>query len=475
MIRPVLLICLLISSWSAVLADSVTFRGVNHAANIKSVRIVDFPPVSYTTPASGQVLAESRQDPLKSFSLRFNLERPKPLQMKMLGLTLTLPVYPGDSIEFEITADGKMSFTGDRAAIYNYLALVKQSTDLSGNKLLNTEPENLEEYHNQVAKWFENRTTFLQEYSSANSLPAEFIASEQREVLAQKQFFLLGPLLDKFDRADLPPAYLSEIQPIDIDDIQSAHERYAMLLLSRQDMLDYKESESVRLANYRQGVADQKKILAMTNLIGYLVATALDENRSELETSVAFALEHVEDPLWRKHLETLASNLSQANNPLPKDVLEDTKLTNLDDSTKISLGELLQLHETSALYIDFWASWCLPCIDNIRNSSEVKAFLGEIGVPMIYISVDKNAVSWSNSAKKEAIEINQYLLEGGTESPLAKYLSVRAIPHYIILDRSHRLSEYDAPRPILSSLERLKAIFAEIDRQEKSAPKIISY
>src|SRR5690606_6003752 len=143
------------------------------------------------------------------------------------------------------------------------------------------------------------------------------------------------------------------IQPIDIGDIQSAHERYAMLLLYRQDMLDYKESKSVRLADYRQGVADQKKILAMTNLIGYLVATALDENRSELETSVAFALEHMEDPLWRKHLETLASNLSQANNPLPREVLEDTKLTRLNDSTQISLGELLKMHEGSSLYIDF--------------------------------------------------------------------------------------------------------------------------
>jgi hypothetical protein len=185
---------------------------------------VDFPPVSYTTPASGQVLAESRQDPLKSFSLSFDLERPKPLQMKMLGLTLTLPVYPGDSIGFEISADGKISFTGDRAAIYNYLALVDQSADLSGSSL-NNPPESVQDYHDQVAKWFANRMSFLQEYSSANSLHAEFFASEQREILAQKQFFLLSPLLAKFERADLPPAYLAEIQPIDIEDIQSAHER----------------------------------------------------------------------------------------------------------------------------------------------------------------------------------------------------------------------------------------------------------
>src|SRR5690606_20682484 len=204
-------------------------------------------------------------------------------------------------------------------------------------------------------------------------------------------------------------------------------------------------------------------------------ATAKDQYQSDLEAALSYVRKHAEDPLWFKYLDRLAQDFQLLNNPFPQKILQQSTLIRLSDSTEISLNDLLKAHEGSPIFIDFWASWCNPCIENIRDSKEAKSYLNKINVPIIYISIDKNQANWETSAKKEQIEENQFLLKDDTSSPLAKYLGVRLIPRYIILDGKHRVMDDDAPRPIPSSLSNLKVIFDKMEKDEKAAPKIITY
>src|SRR5690606_2640898 len=113
--------------FTGLFADTVTFRGISHDPKIGRISIVDWPPFISADPSHAVTLAESRPDADNRLSLRFPLDSERILQFKMIGRTLSLPVYPGDSIQFEITADKKIAFSGKRAAIYNYIAQVEQT------------------------------------------------------------------------------------------------------------------------------------------------------------------------------------------------------------------------------------------------------------------------------------------------------------------------------------------------------------
>ena len=474
MLKFLFSLALFFLSYTGLFADTVTFRGISHDPKMGSLTIVDFPPITHTNPSHGVTLAKANRDAENRLSLRFHLDSERILQFKMIGRTLSLPVYPGDSIQFEIAADKKITFSGKRSATYNYLAQVNQTESLKGNFYFKL-GDDLAAYHAQIKTWFERRMNFLKQYGKEHSLPRDYIDAEQSEIYSQMQSLLLAPLISGVKRNDLPAVYQADMQPIYIDEISGPYSRYAMRQLYLQDQLNYKEGKGELFGDYQSGVPDQKKVLALSNLIGYYTATAKDQYQSELEGAISYAREHAEDPLWFKYLDRLAQDFQLLKNTFPQNILQQASLLRLSDSTEISLVDLLKAHEGSPIYIDFWASWCSPCIENIRNAKEVKAYLKEINVPIVYISVDENQAKWVASAKKEQIEENQYLLKDDTSSPLAKFLGVRAIPRYIILDSKHRVVDDNAPGPIPSAMKNLQAIFNKMEEDKKAAPKIIAY
>jgi thiol-disulfide isomerase/thioredoxin len=137
------------------------------------------------------------------------------------------------------------------------------------------------------------------------------------------------------------------------------------------------------------------------------------------------------------------------NRPLPEDVLENTYLTSFEDNSRISLAALLDKYKNQPVYIDFWASWCGACREDIRVAAEAREFLKEQHVAYVYISIDKqeNKSAWKNAAMKDGITKDQYLIDKDVSSLLAKHLKINFIPRYILLGKDHTVKNLDAPRP----------------------------
>ena len=96
--------------------------------------------------------------------------------------------------------------------------------------------------------------------------------------------------------------------------------------------------------------------------------------------------------------------------------------------------ELLSQYRGSVLLLDFWATWCAPCITSLPDIRLLSHALGDLGFKVITISVDENLelVEEFMETQENLPFINWYV---GPESKLYDDWAIQALPTYIVVDR----------------------------------------
>jgi thiol-disulfide isomerase/thioredoxin len=122
------------------------------------------------------------------------------------------------------------------------------------------------------------------------------------------------------------------------------------------------------------------------------------------------------------------------------------KITSLDSLIKINGGKLI--------YVDFWASWCGPCIQQFPFSKELRKRYESRGVSFVYLSTDTDSTKWKRASNKYKLE-NSFLIDNRYSSILVKELEVSSIPRYLLYDRRGKLVHKNAPRPEGEAIVRL--------------------
>jgi thiol-disulfide isomerase/thioredoxin len=114
------------------------------------------------------------------------------------------------------------------------------------------------------------------------------------------------------------------------------------------------------------------------------------------------------------------------------------------------------------IYIDFWASWCGPCLREMPSSMElVDKYKGRIA--FVYLSLDDDIEAWRKALKKYNLEkpflANHFRI--GSNADAAKLFEVNEIPRYILIDKQGNFVNLKARRPsdplIYEELDRLLA------------------
>ena len=108
------------------------------------------------------------------------------------------------------------------------------------------------------------------------------------------------------------------------------------------------------------------------------------------------------------------------------------------------------------IYIDLWASWCVPCCKEVPHLQALEKELDNPDVVFLSISIDQKTQPWLKKMEELSMHGNQW---HDSKNVLPSMLNVRGIPFFLIYDKEGRLYQYNAPRP---SHPQLKALLEEL-------------
>lgn len=138
--------------------------------------------------------------------------------------------------------------------------------------------------------------------------------------------------------------------------------------------------------------------------------------------------------------ETIAAiKVVQPGKPLPDFQLPD------------SSGNMVQLKDFRGKYllIDFWASWCGPCVEAIPALKELYNTWQPKGLSVISISLDDKRDHWITALQKYQLPWPQISELKGWQSKVAVQYHINSIPTTILLDPAGKILAVD---PDLSRL-----------------------
>lgn len=139
----------------------------------------------------------------------------------------------------------------------------------------------------------------------------------------------------------------------------------------------------------------------------------------------------------------------------------------LKNGTKqpIEWEELLKREQGKLLYVDIWASWCIPCRAAMPASTQLREAYKDQAISFIYVSIDENAKSWEMAARAEGLLSypNSFLLKDPRRAAMIQKLGVQSIPRYLLYNKKGVLVNANAPGP---ETPAIKALIDESLKQE---------
>jgi thiol-disulfide isomerase/thioredoxin len=117
------------------------------------------------------------------------------------------------------------------------------------------------------------------------------------------------------------------------------------------------------------------------------------------------------------------------------------------NSERISFDKLIKKHRGNVLYIDFWGSYCPPCISQFKFSVGLKQSYQGKKLVQIYISAEPDKKMWLTACKKYNLETESYFVDNRYTSRQLEDMNIKYFPNYKIYDKQGKLVNEFAPRP----------------------------
>lgn len=150
-------------------------------------------------------------------------------------------------------------------------------------------------------------------------------------------------------------------------------------------------------------------------------------------------------PYYSKNKETLDKVLQTDNKQ--KSIKDDLLSFDIYKEDKVTKLESAISGQKSEYYLlDFWATWCAPCLQNIEaiHSMDLPQ-----GLEIISISMDRtsNREKWAKKSEDFKLANSYLFVESQNNKNIIKKISLNQLPRYILIDKNFNVLNPNLPTP----------------------------
>ena len=119
------------------------------------------------------------------------------------------------------------------------------------------------------------------------------------------------------------------------------------------------------------------------------------------------------------------------------------------NGNKTDFKALMEKYKGKVVYVDFWASWCAPCLAQMPHAANLRQKFADQDVVFLYFALNDQEEAWHESSVEEGLGNlpTNFFIENSKTCDLLKELNVSTIPRYLLFNKQGELSNANAPRP----------------------------
>ena len=433
------------------------------------VKISTIHPFAFTD----STLAEVKLDSADTAVLALDISKPTLAYLEIDSKWHKLYLTPGDDLKVSVSRTGEeqaITYAGTGSEANNYLAQITQIQErhvkMGGKYIWQLEQEGFMDRLDSMKRAYDE---FHRGYTDTVAMPEKLSTALKNRnrltLVTQKENYELAHYSDDSDTAMMSEKVIREKSkesyyevPFDtafLNDALLGYEYAAALKmyldlyviwplyntisdkedLSSSDTLPIMADKVIRSSKYPAGI---KEFLTAKNVGDFLAAkgitpvidTIFSNFKKEYPTSAYVA------PLEAQYDKWLAI---APGRPAP----DFTGAT--PEGKKLSLSDL----KGKVVYIDVWATWCAPCLQEFPHSEKLQQqFEDNNQVVFLYVSVDSDQEKWRKMvADKKLGGMHMINSPEEEDTSLWKAYLISGIPRYILIDQAGKIVHAEASRP----------------------------
>jgi len=128
----------------------------------------------------------------------------------------------------------------------------------------------------------------------------------------------------------------------------------------------------------------------------------------------------------------------------------ELKFTDLNGN-KVDLADF----KGKVVLVDFWATWCGPCVGEIPHFVEAYEKLHSRGFEIIGISLDSDKAALTKFTAEKKMTWAQYFDGAGWKNEIASNFGIHSIPAMWLVDKHGKLASMNARANLKADVEKL--------------------
>ncbi len=239
-----------------------------------------------------------------------------------------------------------------------------------------------------------------------------------------------------------------------LDDSASEIPIYGYAIFLLESLLQEGKSEIDFYQNLKTKYSGKTRDIVLYRFVDFCIINS-SKNISTLYT---YFQKDAENIVLKNNLKEQYQFMANTLNSSGNKSLDSSTVIHFSDKKTLTWKQLLEKNAGKITYLDFWASWCKPCIEEMKYSHEVQKKYPNIN--FVYLSQDENYKHWENSIlARNMSKESHYLIGSSKNSAILSQFNITSIPRYMIIDQYGKVLNADAPRP---SDAKLKTVFDEL-------------